>query len=102
MLTPGIGKRGRASGVNDDEGVTFEWRWGARSHAEVGEQAIAQFVAEFMAERMLRNEDEDEEDDDARRAAANQKKGERLVTSVLKDITRAAGGQLRDLTATAR
>ena len=45
--------------------MTYEWRWGARSHAEVGEDAIARFVADFMAERILRtarDDDDDEED----------------------------------------
>ena len=44
--------------------MTYEWRWGARSHAEVGEQALAAFVAEFMAERTLRDQDDDDDDDD--------------------------------------
>lgn len=43
------------------EGVTYEWRWGPRAHAEAGEKAIAQFVGQFMVRELLEgDEDEDE------------------------------------------
>ncbi|TFY72084.1 hypothetical protein EVG20_g934 [Dentipellis fragilis] len=57
-----IGSSGRASGKRsrptqtqtqggNDDAEAWEWRWGPRAGAEVGEVAIARFVAEFMAER---------------------------------------------------
>jgi hypothetical protein len=35
--------------AQDDAGgqQTYEWRWGARAQSEVGEKAVAAFVAEF-------------------------------------------------------
>ena len=48
--------RGRAGGATQGSGggeddVAWEWRWGPRAMAEIGEAAIGHFVAEFMAER---------------------------------------------------
>lgn len=76
--------------------MTYEWRWGARAHAEVGEQAIAAFVAEFMAERMVRGNEDDDDDDDRRRPSKQD--AERIAMNIMKDITRCAGGHLKDLT----
>lgn len=48
------GKRSRfpnASQTGAEESHNGEWRWGPRAHGEMGEQGIARFVAEFMAER---------------------------------------------------
>lgn len=46
------GKRSRVPNASQaDEGSNGEWRWGPRAHGEVGEQGVAQFVAEFMAEQ---------------------------------------------------
>ncbi|EED83309.1 predicted protein [Postia placenta Mad-698-R] len=61
----GGGKRGRGpgaaqGGAGDDGGAVFEWRWGGRAMAEVGEKAIARFMAEFMVERP--GDDSEEED----------------------------------------
>lgn len=50
------GKRSRVpstSQVRGEEGSNGEWRWGPRAHGEVGEQGVARFVAEFMAERVV-------------------------------------------------
>ncbi len=50
----GRGRTGGAmqQGNGGDEGdVAWEWRWGPRAMAEIGETAVAHFVAEFMAER---------------------------------------------------
>ncbi|KAG1772080.1 MAGE-domain-containing protein [Suillus occidentalis] len=100
------GKRGRAPAAtqaNQDETQAFEWHWGHRSYSEIGEQAIATFVAEFMVER---NRDEDGEDDDedgraARgrgkgRARAENSGGDKLK-NVFGAIERAAGGNLSDV-----
>ncbi|KIK46864.1 hypothetical protein CY34DRAFT_800038, partial [Suillus luteus UH-Slu-Lm8-n1] len=100
------GKRGRAPAAtqtNPDETQAFEWHWGHRSYSEIGEQAIATFVAEFMVER---NRDDDGEDDDedgraARgrgkgRARAEDSGGDKLK-NVFGAIERAAGGNLSDV-----
>lgn len=50
------GKRSRVPNVGQarrEEGNNGEWRWGPRAHGEVGEQGVARFVAEFMAERAM-------------------------------------------------
>ena len=64
----GGGKRGRGATQTqeDSEGATFEWRWGPRAAAEVGERAVALFIAEFMAERRGEADDSSDEDEDPR------------------------------------
>ena len=47
----GGNKRARATQApagGDDHLQAFEWRWGPRALTEVGERAVAQFVAEFI------------------------------------------------------
>jgi hypothetical protein len=47
-------KRGRAGAVRaeGEEGtVDLEWRWGERSHAEISEKGIGDFVVSFMTEQ---------------------------------------------------
>ncbi|KAG6812817.1 hypothetical protein H0H92_000275 [Tricholoma furcatifolium] len=78
------GKRTRMNQPDDDNGATYEWRWGSRAQSEVGEQAIANFVAEFMIG--------DAEDDDDEGGRGTQGRLERMT----KGIERAAGGQLSD------
>jgi len=100
------GKRGRAPAAtqaNADENQAFEWHWGHRSYSEIGEQAVATFVAEFMVER---NRDDDEEDDQedgtatqgrgkGRAKAADG--GDKKLKNVYGAIERAAGGNLSDI-----
>jgi hypothetical protein len=96
----GKGKRGRAN-VDDDSGVTYEWRWGPRAQSEVGEKGIAQFVAEFMVGD-AGDDDEDEEEDEAGRrgrgrGGARKESAQDMLEKMLKGVERAAGGQLADL-----
>ncbi|KAG0696332.1 MAGE-domain-containing protein [Suillus ampliporus] len=101
------GKRGRAPAAtqaNPDETQAFEWHWGHRSYSEIGEQAIATFIAEFMVER---NRDDDAEEDDQEdgrtqgrgkgRAGAGDGRGDKKLKSVYGAIERAAGGNLSDI-----
>ncbi|KAH9850455.1 MAGE family-domain-containing protein [Lenzites betulinus] len=88
-------KRGRASqpananAANDDGTLAaYEWRWGPRAMAEVGERAVAQFVAEFMA---VRAGGEDDADEDAVGAPDDEGTRKR-VQSIFKGIERAASG----------
>ena len=93
-------KRGRVqvggtqgAGLDDD---VYEWRWGPRAAAEVGEQAIASFVADFMVvvaprdDEMERNESEDDEEAKAQRDAEN-------IDKMVKGIEKAAGGTLAEV-----
>ncbi|KAH6901497.1 MAGE family-domain-containing protein [Coprinopsis sp. MPI-PUGE-AT-0042] len=87
----GGGKRGRATQTqrrDDDDGARemYEWRWGTRAMCEVGEEAIARFVTEFMVE----GSDGDEE-------AQNTQKKKDQYKKMYSGIEKAAGGKLSDV-----
>ncbi|KAH9946740.1 MAGE-domain-containing protein [Amylocystis lapponica] len=101
----GGAKRARApaatqGGGGDANANAWEWRWGARAMGEVGERAVARFMAEFMVDRQGGAEEEGEDDDDdgdgdgdggaqdAREDAERKKRME----AVMKGIERAAAG----------
>ena len=69
------GRRKSRLDDNGEEGV-FEWKWGTRAHAEMGEESIAQFMADFMHTRWLEEQrqivQEEEEEEEA--AARNKKR----------------------------
>lgn len=79
-------KRVRAQ--DEEEGIKYEWRWGNRAECEIGEQALAEFVAEFM----VRNQNDD---DDA--GHKNKGRGASAFDKMLKGIEKAAGGNLAEL-----
>ena len=122
----GRGRPGGAtqgSGGGDDNDVAWEWRWGPRAMAEIGEDAIAHFVAEFMAERASGgggagssgggsggraapgdgdgDGDGEVSDDEAvgRGARARREDAQRRLATLLKGVERAAGGDLAGVTA---
>ncbi|KAI0942216.1 hypothetical protein AcW1_002900 [Taiwanofungus camphoratus] len=90
------GKRGRAPAASqaptaDDGASSWEWRWGPRAMSEVGEKSIAQFVAEFMVERAMGQNDEDEDGErGARRREEDATK--KKFESIMRGIERAAAG----------
>ncbi|KAF8128974.1 MAGE-domain-containing protein [Boletus edulis] len=99
-------RRGRFSltqGNAEDNPQAYEWRWGSRAHSEVGEQAIARFVGEFMVERTRTADVEEEEEEGTggrKRGKQKQKEGgsmEKRLETVVKAIERAAGGNLTDV-----
>ncbi|KAJ6472320.1 MAGE family-domain-containing protein [Mycena vitilis] len=96
----GRGKRTRVAAADEDQagGQTYEWRWGARAQSEVGEQAVAAFVTEFMVSAEGGGEDAEDgaEDNAAGRARANKKRADAAnrLEKMAKGIERAAGGQL--------
>ncbi|KAJ6602809.1 MAGE-domain-containing protein [Mycena vulgaris] len=92
------GKRARVAQADDDAGQTYEWRWGARAQSEVGEQAVAAFVAEFMVGPDA-DEGEEEEEGAAGRARAQKRRAdsEGKLAKMMKGIERAAGGQLSEI-----
>ncbi|KAI0321546.1 MAGE family-domain-containing protein [Amylostereum chailletii] len=96
------GKRGRGTQAQDDgEGATFEWRWGPRAGAEVGEKAIARFVAEFMAERRGEVEESSDEDEEPRARKQRQRQrdedAQKRLDMMMRGIERASGGDLADV-----
>lgn len=86
------GKRGRNA---DDDNVQYEWRWGPRAHAEIGEQGVGHFLAEFMAERSSAEEAEVSDDDDD--AAERQQTQKKKVEKRYRGIETAAGSALSDV-----
>ncbi|KAJ7621120.1 MAGE family-domain-containing protein [Roridomyces roridus] len=89
-------KRGRVTQADDEGGQTYEWRWGARAQSEVGEKAIAEFVAEFMVGEREEAE-EDQEEGGRRRGTKQRADAESKFDKMFKGIERAAGGQLADI-----
>ncbi|KZT00092.1 MAGE-domain-containing protein [Laetiporus sulphureus 93-53] len=85
--TKGAGKRGRVSAAapaGDDGANAVEWRWGPRAMSEVGERAVARFVAEFMVDGPKAESEDESAGDDAERR--------KKVEVVMKGVERAAGG----------
>ncbi|KAK7696489.1 hypothetical protein QCA50_001146 [Cerrena zonata] len=102
----GAKKRGRAAGASqapkrtsgggwggDEDDNQYEWRWGPRAFAEVGEVAIAQFVAEFMVLRG-RGRMAEEDGDEVDREDAGVRKG---IEKMMSGIEKAAAGKLVDV-----
>lgn len=115
-------RRGTRGGAEGEEGVAgmevFEWRWGARAEAEVGEKAVAMFIGEVFHGRAPGEENDEEEDEEERERTRRQVDGSRQAafrngatagagasasgrmgkkekeTQLLKEIERAAGSQL--------
>ena len=95
------GKRDRAAAatqVSAEDNHAYEWRWGNRSHSEISEQGVANFVAEFMVERSRGgrvDDDEQEAEGHGRGKGRNREDGaERLLATMQKSVERAAGGNL--------
>ncbi|TDL23424.1 MAGE-domain-containing protein [Rickenella mellea] len=112
---PTQGKRGRGRNPTaDDDSNNIEWKWGSRAQSEVGEVAIADFVAEFLVERMLhaQNVDEESSDDDDDDQRGNRRRGgnarkngrqtqeedkDKMLEAMKKGVVLAAGGKLNEL-----
>lgn len=102
-------KRGRVSlgGHGDDGdiaggGQSYEWRWGPRAMSEVGEKAVAKFVAEFMVGSVEGDDDDDEEEEAnggrrGRRGGGKKEGAEKRLEKMLHGVERAAGGNLADV-----
>ncbi|KAI0686462.1 MAGE family-domain-containing protein [Cytidiella melzeri] len=92
-------KRGRApagtqrGAGGEDEGDTWEWKWGPRAMAEIGEADMARFVAEFMVDSSMMGE----EDDDGEARAVNEARRKKKLETMMKGVERASGGDLVDV-----
>ncbi|GBE88892.1 Melanoma-associated antigen G1 [Sparassis crispa] len=94
-------KRGRVPAATqatqgEDGANNWEWRWGARARAEVGEKAIARFVAEFMVAKTGGDETDGEGEGEEGRARADVGEKKRFEI-ILRGIERAAGTALADV-----
>ncbi|KAI9461517.1 MAGE-domain-containing protein [Russula earlei] len=99
------------AGDGEDSDVACEWRWGPRAVAEIGEAAVARFIAEFMAERANRvggpggrptGEGDGEASDDeggGRRERVHREEAQRRLAALLRGVESAAGGDLAGMTA---
>ncbi len=86
----GGAKAGKSKRVRADDGegaVKYEWRWGSRAHTEIGEEGIAEFVAEFMIGPL---------DEEGEGGGRRQKEREKKVEKMVQGIGRAAGGGLAE------
>ena len=105
----GAGAAQQAGGGGGEENdVVWEWRWGPRAAAEIGEVAVARFVADFMAERASggggagRNggggaggeEEGSDEEVGGRGARAHREEAQKRLAALLKGVELAAGGDL--------
>lgn len=108
----------QGSGGGGDNDAAWEWRWGPRAMAEIGEAAIAHFVAKFMAERASGGGgggsgsgsggraaaddggDGEVSDDEVsgRGARARREDAQRRLATLLKGVECAAGGGLSGVT----
>lgn len=61
----------------------------------MGERAIAEFVAEFMAERIVREAETNGDEEGNQRATEEERA--KILAGMMKDINRAAGGKLSDV-----
>ncbi|KAF8581159.1 hypothetical protein K439DRAFT_1392966 [Ramaria rubella] len=92
--TQGGQKRGR--GAADDGDASYEWKWGTRAIAEIGEKGIGGFVVDFMEGIERERENRKAEDEEGvqghgkREREQMEKRKEKLFTA----IGRAAGGAL--------
>ncbi|GAK65753.1 MAGE-domain-containing protein [Moesziomyces antarcticus] len=95
-------RRGRTSGGGragaDEESIVWEWRWGSRAEAEVGEKRIAELISQLFldptaapdgASAAGANDDEDTQAIDRDRLAKRRK-------VLLANIASVAGSQLVD------
>ncbi|KAF7359315.1 MAGE domain-containing protein [Mycena sanguinolenta] len=98
------GKRSRVQAADDEGQTTYEWRWGPRAQSEVGEKAVAEFVAEFMVQEERQGQDDGDEEEEGGSAAAGRARANKRRTDaanklekMTKGIERAAGGQLAEI-----
>ncbi|KAF8465443.1 MAGE-domain-containing protein [Russula ochroleuca] len=92
----------QGSGGGEDNDAAWEWRWGPRAMAEIGEEAIAHFVAEFMAERASGGGGSgggmSDDEVSGRGARARREDAQRRLATLLKGVECAAGGGLSGVT----
>ena len=74
----------------EEEGVSYEWRWGSRAFAEFGERAVADFISQFMVERIVKEKEESG-------ANMNSEDTKKVIQNMMKDIAHAAGGKLNEV-----
>lgn len=81
------GKRSRVGAArhDDEEGsVDYEWRWGERSHFEISEQGVSDFIVSFMTERSKPDNNAQES------ARAMEERLKKVKKRYIKDVLRAA------------
>lgn len=95
--THGGQKRARGGGIvsgADDGDTSFEWKWGTRAIAEIGEEGIGTFVVDFMDGIERERANNGEEDGTRGNSRQERERREKRQDKVLTAIGRAAGGGL--------
>ncbi|KZT58003.1 MAGE-domain-containing protein [Calocera cornea HHB12733] len=111
----GRGRRARGSDDVEEGDISYEWRWGPRAEAEVGEKRTAGFIADVYLKRReevqeIEDSEEEEEEQPARKGRgrgkndevaerrrekqAKKEKERKEMERILKEVERAAGGNL--------
>lgn len=93
--TQGAQKRVRSGGTvgGTDEGdASFEWKWGTRAIAEIGEEGVGKFVVDFMDDIERERANRRAEEEGARGNSRQER--ERWKDKLFIAIGRAAGGGL--------
>lgn len=87
---------GRANGA-DDENTVWEWRWGSRAEAEVGEKRIAEFISILFTDpsSVPNGAPADEEEDEETQGIDRHRLAQRRKM-LLTNIASVAGSQLID------
>jgi melanoma-associated antigen len=96
--TQGGQKRARGGGAvggGDDGDASFEWKWGTRAIAEIGEEGVGGFVVDFMDGIERERENRRAEEDGVRESTKKEKESTgKRKEKLLIAIGRAAGGGL--------
>lgn len=93
----GGSKRLRTQAEDLEEGIMYEWRWGPRAHCEVGEENIGKFVAEFMVDGEVNEEEEGGRVAGRGGTATATRKQETILKKMYSGVEKAAGGKLAEL-----
>jgi len=96
---PSNSKRPRNTHANAQEkNDAFNWRWGARALAELGEKAIVEFLTSFMVDKkeLIGEDEEDEEGGTPGNVARYRERRKEEAENMRKSIIKAAGTLMKE------
>ncbi|KAH9168580.1 MAGE-domain-containing protein [Lactarius sanguifluus] len=104
----GAGGAAQNAGAASENDTVWEWRWGPRAAAEIGEAAVARFVADRGgaggggpgrgAGGGAGSDEGSDEEVGGRRAKAHREEAQKRLAALFKGVELAAGGELADAT----
>lgn len=96
-------RRGRTSGAGgrannaDDESTVWEWRWGSRAEAEIGEKKVAELISLLFTDPSVAQDGvQGAEEEDEETQAIDQDRLAKRRKMLLTNIASVAGSQLID------